>query len=47
VPRVLYARAVTVIVTVDAASGRPTRIPALLRERWAPYLEGPVGFTRR
>ena len=46
-PRVLYARAVTAIVTVDAASGRPTRIPALLRERWAPYVEGTIGFTRR
>jgi acyl-CoA thioester hydrolase len=47
VPRVLYARAVTAIVTVDAASGRPTRIPALLRERWAPYVEGSPAFTRR
>jgi len=47
VPRVLYARAVTAIVTVDAASGRPTRIPALLRERWAPYIEETVAFTRR
>lgn len=47
VPRVLYARAVTSIVTVDAASGRPTRIPALLRERWAPYLEEPPAFSRR
>ena len=46
-PRVLYARATTAIVTVDAASGRPTRIPALLRERWAPYLEEPPAFSRR
>jgi acyl-CoA thioester hydrolase len=46
-PRVLHARAATSIVTVDAASGRPTRIPALLRERWAPYIEEPVQFTRR
>lgn len=46
-PRVLYARAATSIVTVDAASGRPTRIPALLRELWAPYLEDPLHFTRR
>ncbi len=46
-PRVLYARAATSIVTVDAASGRPTRIPALLRELWAPYLEEPLHFTRR
>ena len=46
-PRVLYARAATSIVTVDAASGRPTRIPALLRELWAPYIEEPLRFTRR
>ena len=46
-PRVLYARAATAIVTVDAATGRPTRIPALLRELWAPYLEAPLVFTRR
>ncbi len=46
-PRVLYARAATEIVTVDAASGRPTRIPAQLRELWAPYLEDPLVFTRR
>jgi acyl-CoA thioester hydrolase len=46
-PRVLYARSATTIVTVDAASGRPTRIPALLRELWAPYLEEPLTFRRR
>lgn len=46
-PRVLHARAATAIVTVDAASGRPTRIPADLRELWAPYLEDPIAFTRR
>ncbi|MEO6116377.1 MAG: thioesterase family protein, partial [Pseudolysinimonas sp.] len=46
-PRVLYARAATAIVTVDAESGRPTRIPALLRELWAPYVEDPLTFTRR
>lgn len=46
-PRVLYARSATTIVTVDAASGRPTRIPPQLRELWAPYLETPLVFTRR
>lgn len=46
-PRVLYARAATEIVTVDAATGRPTRIPAQLREQWAPYIEQPLAFTRR
>jgi acyl-CoA thioester hydrolase len=46
-PRVLYARAATAIVTVDAASGRPMRIPAHLREQWAPYIEQPLTFSRR
>jgi acyl-CoA thioester hydrolase len=46
-PRALYARAMTKIVTVDAASGRPTRIPADLREVWAPYQDEPLQFTRR
>ena len=46
-PRVLYARAATSIVTVDAASGRPTRFPAHLREVWGPYREDPIHFTRR
>lgn len=46
-PRVLFARAVTTIVTVDAASGRPTRIPPQLRTRWAPYQEEPATFRRR
>ncbi len=47
VPRVLYARAATTIVTVDAASGRPTRIPPELRAGWDPYLDEPVAFSRR
>lgn len=46
-PRVLYARAATEIVTVDAASGRPTRIPAELRGQWAAYVERPLAFRRR
>jgi acyl-CoA thioester hydrolase len=47
VPRVLFARATASIVTVDAASARPTRIPAELRELAAPYIEEPISFTRR
>jgi acyl-CoA thioester hydrolase len=47
VPRVMYARAATTIVTVDAGSGRPTRIPREARAGWAPYLESPISFTRR
>ena len=46
-PRTLYSRATTTIVTVDAASGRPTRLPGALREAWAAYLDTPLTFTRR
>ena len=46
-PRVLYARAATTIVTVDAASGRPTRFPKHLGEVWGPFREDPIAFTRR
>jgi acyl-CoA thioester hydrolase len=46
-PRLLYAQAATTIVTVDAASGRPTRFPAHLGEVWAPYREQPIAFRRR
>ncbi|MBW4032769.1 MAG: acyl-CoA thioesterase, partial [Acidobacteria bacterium] len=46
-PRLLYARAATTIVTVDAASGRPTRFPPHLGDAWAPYREEPIAFRRR
>ena len=46
-PRLLYARAATTIVTVDAASGRPTRFPPHLNEVWAAYREEPITFRRR
>ena len=46
-PRQLYARAATTIVTVDAASGRPTRFPPRLSDAWAPYREEPIAFRRR
>ena len=46
-PRVLYTRAATTLVMVDAASGSPKRIAAELRELWSPYVEGPVHFSKR
>ena len=46
-PRLLYAQAATTIVTVDAASGRPTRFPPHLSDAWAPYREEPIAFRRR
>ena len=46
-PRLLHARAATTIVTVDAASGRPTRFPPHLNKVWAAYREEPITFRRR
>ncbi|MEY2847876.1 MAG: hypothetical protein RI885_541 [Actinomycetota bacterium] len=46
-PRVLFTRAVTTLVMVTAASGRPTRIPDALRAAWETYVEPPVVFTKR
>ena len=46
-PRVLHARAMTSLVLVDAASGRPRRITPAERDAWSPYLDDPLVFTRR
>ncbi len=46
-PNVLFARAATTLVLVDAASQRPRRISELERAAWSPYLEEPVTFTKR
>lgn len=46
-PRVLYARAATTIVLVDAATGQPRRMRDAEREAWEPYLEEPIAFRRR
>jgi len=46
-PRVLFTKAATTLVMVTAATGRPTRIPAELRDAWSPYVEEPVQFTKR
>jgi len=46
-PRVLYTVAATTLVMVDAASGRPARVPDELRELFAPYIEAPVTFAKR
>ena len=46
-PRVLYTRAVTTIVLVDAATERPRRIDDREREAWEPYLGEPITFRRR
>lgn len=46
-PRVLYTRAVTTIVIVDAATERPRRISEAERDAWEPYTEDPIAFRRR
>lgn len=42
-----YARAVTTIVLIDAATGSPRRITPAERAVWEPYVEAPVTFRRR
>lgn len=44
---VLYARATTVVVLVDTASGRPTRLPADIRAAWRPYIGDPISYRTR
>jgi acyl-CoA thioester hydrolase len=46
-PRMLYTKASTTLVMVTAATGRPERIPAELREVWGPYVEEPIVFSKR
>jgi acyl-CoA thioester hydrolase len=46
-PSVLYTKAATTIVLVDAITQRPRRINDLERAAWQPYLETPVQFTAR
>lgn len=44
---VLYTRAASSIVLVDAATMKPRRITATEREAWSRYVEDPVEFTHR
>jgi len=44
---VLFARAATTLVMVDARTTRPRRISARERALWEPYLEAPLEFRRR
>ncbi len=45
--RVLYARAQSTVVKVDAATGRPARLSAVERDAWGPYVGPPITFTHR
>ncbi|WP_282945928.1 acyl-CoA thioesterase [Cellulomonas endometrii] len=42
-----YARALTTLVLVDAATGAPRRIGDVERAAWSPYVEEPPTFRRR
>lgn len=43
-PQVLYARSSAVVVLVDTATGRPTRIEAHERAAWEPFLGAPISY---
>lgn len=45
-PHVVYAKAVTTIVFVDAATSKPRRLTEEERTAYAPYVEEPVKFRR-
>ncbi|MDW4572794.1 thioesterase family protein [Microbacterium sp. M3] len=45
--RTLYARATTVIVKVDAETGRPMRLSAAERAAWQPYVGEPLAYAHR
>ncbi len=44
---ILYARASTITVLVERASGKPLRLPQTVRDAWGAYLGAPVRYTRR
>ncbi|MEV7691986.1 thioesterase family protein [Microbacterium sp. NPDC089189] len=46
-PQTLYARSSAVVVTVDAATGRPVRLTERMRAAWAPYVGEPIAYARR
>jgi acyl-CoA thioester hydrolase len=43
----VYARATTVVVKVDAATGRPLRLSPGEREAWEPYVGDPIDYAHR
>ncbi|WP_194398237.1 acyl-CoA thioesterase [Microbacterium atlanticum] len=45
--QIVYARATTVIVKVDAESGRPMRLTPEERAAWQPYLSEPIRYAHR
>ncbi len=45
--QIIYARATTVVVKVDAETGRPLRLSATEREAWEPYVGEPIEYAHR
>jgi len=43
----VYARATTVVVKVDAATGRPMRLSPEERDAWTPFLGEPLVYAHR
>ena len=46
-PQTLYARSTAVVVMVNAATGRPTRLTPRMREAWEPYVSAPISYAHR
>lgn len=47
VPQTLYARATTVVVMVDAESGRPMRLTDAMRDAWTPFVGESIVYGHR
>jgi acyl-CoA thioester hydrolase len=45
--QIVYARATTVVVKADAATGRPLRLTPEEREAWSPYVGDPIVYAHR
>ena len=45
--KTVYARETTVVVKVDAETGRPLRLSAEEREAWAPHVSAPIEYAHR
>ena len=43
----VYARATSIVVKVDAATGRPMRLSAPERAAWAPFVGEPISYAHR
>jgi acyl-CoA thioester hydrolase len=46
-PAVVFARAATTVVLVDALTGKPRRITDREREAWGAHVDAPITFAKR